>query len=102
MRSAWSVRFVVVAMICVTWFGTDAVAEEKLTLLGKVMEIDVEHQTVRVQPYVGEEVLIKIEDELTIKKLRTGRIRVGDEVKVKYVVRGGENVATYFRKPAGC
>lgn len=102
MRSERTLRLVVVALLCLTWLAGLATAEEKMTLLGKVMEIDLERQTVRVKPYVGEEVLIKIEDEVTMKKLRTGRIRAGDEVKVKYVIRAGENVATYFRKPAGC
>lgn len=102
MRSARTVRFVVATLLCLIWFASVCTAAEKFSILGKVMEIDMEKQTVLVKPYVGEEVLIRVEDEVTIKKLTTGRIKVGDEVKVKYVIRDGLNVATYFRKPAGC
>jgi hypothetical protein len=50
----------------------------------------------------GKNITIAVEDEETLNKLKDGRISTDDDVKVKYVVKDGKNVATYFKKAAGC
>jgi Cu/Ag efflux protein CusF len=75
-------------------------AEEKVN--GTVKSIDLETKTVVISTYDGQEVTITVEDTATLNKLKERRIKVDDDVKVKYIVKDGKNVATYFRKPAGC
>ena len=50
----------------------------------------------------GDPVLIQVEDAETLKKFQDGRIGPGEEVKVKYEKKGKKNLATYFKKAAGC
>ncbi|MGE5239724.1 MAG: hypothetical protein ACM3ON_13090 [Chloroflexota bacterium] len=79
-----------------------ALGEEKISIKGDVSHIDLEARTVLITTYDKQDITITIEDEKTMEKLRSGKIVVGDAVNVKYVVRNGKNVSTYFRKPAGC
>jgi len=90
------------AVLCLTFLAGTAGAEEKIN--GRVKSIDLEMNSVVVSTYEGQEVTITIspEDSSTLNKLKEKRVRVDDDVKVRYVVKDGKNVATYFRKPAGC
>ena len=47
-------------------------------------------------------ITIRPEDTSTLNKLKEKRVRADDDIKVRYVSKDGKNVATYFRKPAGC
>lgn len=80
-------------------------AEEKF--LGKVTKIDMAGKDAKVasatlQDEGGKAVVITVEDKVTLDKFADKRISIGDEVKAKYVVKDGKNVATYFKKPGGC
>jgi len=77
-------------------------AEEKIS--GTVKSIDLETRTIVIKAHNGPEVAISISDEdnSTLNKFRKKLIKVDDEVRVKYVVKDGKNVATVFRKTAGC
>jgi ABC-type glycerol-3-phosphate transport system substrate-binding protein len=90
------------AALCLTVLAGAAGAEEKVN--GTVKSIDLDAKTVVVTSFEGQEVTITISDEdtVTLVKLKEKRIKVEDDVKVKYVKKDGKNVATYFRKPAGC
>ncbi len=90
------------AALCLTVLAGVAGAEEKIN--GKVKSIDLATKTVVVTTYEGRNVAITIstEDTVTLNKLKEGRIKVDDDVKVKYINKDGKNVATYFKKPAGC
>jgi len=90
------------AALCLTFLAGTAGAEEKIS--GRVKSIDLETNAVVVTTYEGQEVTITIspEDTSTLNKLKEKRVREDDDVKVRYVVKDGKNVATYFRKPAGC
>ena len=87
--------------LCLALAGL-AAADERVN--GRVKSIDLSTNTVVVTSYEGQEVPITIssEDTTALDKLKDGRIKVDDDIKVKYVVKDGKNVATYFRKPAGC
>jgi len=50
----------------------------------------------------GESVVITINDELTLDKLKDHRIALDDEIRCKYEVIDGKNISSYFRKTAGC
>ena len=50
----------------------------------------------------GDAVTINVTDDLTLDKFKDKRIAPGDEIKLKYDAKGGKNVATYFKKAAGC
>jgi hypothetical protein len=80
-------------------------AEDKF--LGKVTKIemaskDAKVATVALQDDGGKSVLITVEDKVTLDKFADKRISAGDEIKAKFTVRDGKNVATYFKKPGGC
>ena len=80
-------------------------AEEKF--LGKVTKIemagkDAKVATATLQDDAGKLVVITVEDKLTLDKFADKRISVGDEIKAKYTVKDGKNLATYFKKPGGC
>jgi Cu/Ag efflux protein CusF len=79
-----------------------AAAEEKIS--GTVKSIDLETRTIVITTVNGPEVVITISDEDTgtLNKFKEKRIIVDDAVRVKYVVKDGKNVATSFRKTAGC
>ena len=50
----------------------------------------------------GKNVVITVNDELTLDKFKDHRIVEDDEIRCKYEVIDGKNVSTYFRKTAGC
>lgn len=93
---------IVLAVLTVVLIAGIARADEKIN--GKVKSIDLATRTVVVTAYEGQEVPITIseDDTVTLNKLKEKRIKVDDDIKVKYVVRDGKNVATFFKKPAGC
>ncbi|MGE5237452.1 MAG: hypothetical protein ACM3ON_01480 [Chloroflexota bacterium] len=91
------------AMILGVALITGAVgAQEKISIKGRVTIINLSTNTVVVTTFDKREIELLIEDELTLDKLRKGKVVEGDEVNVKYVIRDGKNVSTYFRKSAGC
>lgn len=95
------IAFFLAALLVVVLAGA-AGADEKI--LGRIKSIDLESKTVVITTYEGQDVTITIsaDDTMALDKLKDGRIKVDDDVKVKYVSKGGRNVSTYFRKPAGC
>lgn len=50
----------------------------------------------------GEDVKVLVTDDLTLEKFKDKRIVEGDEVRVKFEVKDGAKMSTYFRKTAGC
>jgi predicted lipid-binding transport protein (Tim44 family) len=96
------IRWVVTLFAMVAMLAGAVAAQEKVSIKGEVTRIDLKTSTVVVTTYDKRDVTITIEDEMTLKKLREGKIVEGDAVNVKYIVREGKNVSTYFRKPAGC
>jgi len=97
MKSTIMLLWAVLALIIL---AGAAAAEEKAN--GTVKSIDLTTNTVVISTYDGHEVVITVEDAATLAKLAEKRIKVDDDVKVKYITKDGKNVATFFRKPAGC
>ena len=89
----------VMALMVLT--GT-AQAEETMTISGKVKSVDLDTRTVVVTKFEGGDVSVTVEDEKTLGKFRDNVIKVLDEVKVKYLIRDGKKISTFFRKIIGC
>jgi hypothetical protein len=83
-------------------FATGVQAKEKISINGKVKSIDVEKKTVIVTTTEGKDVIIIVEDDETLNKLRDEKISVDDDVRVKYIKKDDKNISTSFRKAAGC
>ncbi|MDA8213659.1 MAG: hypothetical protein M0Z64_00095 [Nitrospiraceae bacterium] len=91
----------VLAIFCLAMLTGVALAEEKISIKGKVTSIDLNTKTAVINAD-SKDVTITVEDSETINKLTDGRISVDDDVKVKYIIKDGKNVATYFKKASGC
>lgn len=83
-------------------FSGIAMAENVVSIKGKVKTIDLKTNTVVITTQDGQEVTVTVDDETTLAKFKDGRISEGDEVKVKYQIKDGKNISTYFKKAAGC
>jgi hypothetical protein len=91
-------------LLCSTLLMTgSALADDAvITAYGTIKTIDLQKKSFGVVTYEGQLIEIIIEDESTLAKFRDGRVRVGDDCKVKFRTVDGRNIATYFRKPIGC
>lgn len=96
--------FVAVAV----FFTAGAVQADEIKMVGVVTAIelagnDATTATVTLKDNKsGDDVVITINDELTLDKLKDHRIALDDEIRCKYEVIDGKNVSSYFRKTAGC
>jgi ethanolamine utilization protein EutP (predicted NTPase) len=96
----------VVAILAICLLSPSLFAEEKM--VGVITKIELSGQdatiaTVTLKDNKTEElVVIVINDELTLDKLKDHRIVEDDEIRCKYEIEDGKNVSTYFRKTAGC
>ena len=102
MKTSKAIILAVLAIFCMAMLTGVAMAEEKVSIKGKVKSINADAKTAVVATEDGKNVIIAVEDEETLNKLKNGRISIDDDVKVKYVVKDGKNVATYFKKATGC
>lgn len=95
----------VAVVIC---FTTGSAQADEIKMVGVITAIelagnDAATATVTLKDSKsGEEVVITINDELTLDKLKDHRIALDDEIRCKYEVIDGKNVSSYFRKTAGC
>lgn len=89
---------IVVSMMIAGYVIAD---ENQISIKGKVKSIDMKSNTVTITTKNGD-VTILVEDSETLNKFKDGRISEGDDVKVKYIIRDGVNVSTYFKKQGGC
>lgn len=99
------VKAVSLAVALVLATASPALAEEKL--LGAVTRLDVAKDkksavAVLKDSKTAAEVPITVVDDVTLQKFERGVIGVGDEIKCRYEKKGKKNVATYFKKAAGC
>lgn len=102
MKTSKAIIIAILAIFCIAMLTGVAIAEGKVSIKGKVKSINTDAKTVVVTTEDGKDITIAVEDEETLNKLKDGRISTDDDVKVKYVVKDGKNVATYFKKAAGC
>ena len=100
------VAMMVLVAVSLVSFSTPASAAE-IKMVGVItkfeMSADKKVVTATLKDSKSAElVVVIVEDEGTVTKFDDKRIVVGDEVRVKYNVEGGKNVARLFKKTAGC
>ncbi|MDD2583097.1 MAG: hypothetical protein PHR66_13995 [Desulfuromonadaceae bacterium] len=86
-------------------FSTKAHAEESMIGTISKIEVSVDKKSATVvlkDTKTSADVVIVIQDEMTLDKFSDKRIVVGDEIRCKYNVVDGKNVARLFKKTAGC
>jgi len=108
MRKIFS-TMVLVAIVAMSIFSFSTTADaEEIKFVGVITKIELAGKDAKTATATlkdnktGEPVLITINDELTLDKFKDHRIGEGDEIRCKYEVVEGKNVAKLFRKTAGC
>ncbi|MDA8431746.1 MAG: hypothetical protein M0Z60_02140 [Nitrospiraceae bacterium] len=90
MRIAKAVSVILIAMLCVSLIGGVVLAEDKISVKGKIKDYDIDNKTVVVTLDDGKEMTFVIENDNALKKL-DDRLFKGDEVKIRYIVEDGKN-----------
>lgn len=108
MRKVFSTMVLVaIVAMSILSFSTTADAED-IKFVGVITKIEMAGKDAKTATATlkdnktGEPILITINDELTLDKFKDHRIGEGDEIRCKYEVVEGKNVAKLFRKTAGC
>jgi hypothetical protein len=90
------------------FFATGSAQADELKIVGVITAIELAGKDATTANVTlkdnksGESVVITINDELTLDKLKDHRITLDDEIRGKYEKIDGKNVSSYFRKTAGC
>ncbi len=100
------VAMMVLVAVSLVSFSTPASAEE-ISMVGVVTKFEMSADQKSVTATLKDSktaalVAIVVTDGGTVEKFGDKRIVVGDEVRVKYNVKDGKNVARLFKKTAGC
>jgi len=91
MRASRVVIIVAAVLMVITVFAGVSMAEDKIFVKGKILEYDLDEQTVTIKADSGEEMTFVIENDVALFKL-DDRLFEGDEVKINYVVENGKKV----------
>ncbi len=81
---------------------------DEIKMVGVITKIDISGPDAKTATATlkdndtGKQVVITVNDDLTLDKFKDHRIVEGDEIRCKYEVKDGKNISTYFRKTAGC
>lgn len=87
---------------------TKSASADEIKLVGVITKIEIAGKDAKTATVTlkdektGAEVVIVVNDDLTLDKFKDHRIVDGDEIRCKYEVINGKNMSTYFRKTAGC
>jgi len=79
------------AAFCVVLLTGFSVAEEKLSVKGKIKDYDLDAKTLVIRTDDGKEMTFLIRNEKALIKL-DDRLFKDDEVKIRYTVKDGKNV----------
>lgn len=71
-------------------------AVEKIVLADSTANVTVKDEKTR------KKIIMLVNDYLTLDKIKSGRIRVGDEIRCKYDDTSGKNVVTKMIRTGGC
>jgi hypothetical protein len=108
MKKPFAVMLTVARMFAVVLALSGVARADETKLVGLITKIELADKDAKVATVTlkdvktDQEVVITIEDDLTLDKLKDHRIVDGDEIRCKYEVKDGKNVSKYFRKTAGC
>jgi hypothetical protein len=108
MKKALSLAAVlVIVAVSLLGFTRNAQADE-IKMVGVITKIEIAGKdsktaTATLKDNKTEaQVVITVNDDLTLDKFKDHRIVEGDEIRCKYEVIDGKNVSKLFRKTAGC
>lgn len=90
-----------VVMMVSIWASVAFAAEEKMVGTISAIEMRGNNAEITMQDRKTEaKIVLQVRDASTMEKLKDKKIRVGDELRVRY--DKGSKVLTYVRKTAGC
>jgi preprotein translocase subunit SecF len=94
----------ILAIFCAVIFTGIAISDEKIEIKkGKITSIDLGKDEVVLQDMKTDKaVTVTVEDKDALDKLKAGKIKVGNKVKVRYTTKDSKNIAAYFKKLPGC
>ena len=108
MKRALSVLLVAARAALAILIMSGVASADPVKMVGVIQQIqlagkDAKTATVTLKDTKSDkQVDITIQDELTLDKLKDHRMQDGDEIRCKYEVKDGKNVASSFLKTAGC
>jgi hypothetical protein len=96
----------VLTLVSLVTFSRPAHAED-VKMVGSITKIEMSADkksatVVLKDTKSAAEVMIIINDELTLDKFNDKRIVAGDEIRCKYEKVDGKNISKMFKKTAGC
>jgi len=99
----------VLAIVAASLFGFSRNAQaDEVKFVGVITKIEIAGKDAKTATATLKDVktealvVITVNDDLTLDKFKDHRIVEGDEIRCKYEVVDGKNVAKLFRKTAGC
>lgn len=99
----------VLGILAVTLLGFTGYAQaDEIKMVGVITKIEIAGKDAKTATATLKDnkteapVVITVNDDLTLDKFKDHRIVEGDEIRCKYEVIDGKNVAKFFRKTAGC
>lgn len=101
MRTQQSLIWSSVVLLLIAVMAGPGFAEEQ-AISGMVKSIDLGTGNAVIATYDGKDIPVTIEDKKTLDKFEDKRIRLGDDVKVRYITKDDKNITTFFRRLAGC
>lgn len=106
MRPRYSIWIAAVAIAAASLAGAVTASAEDRTVVGPVTRIELAGDGKSAQATLkdaksGEDVTIKVTDELTLDKFKDKRIVEGDEIRARFD-KDQQNSSRSFKKTAGC
>lgn len=100
-------RFALCAALALTLTPLSALASEEGRVVGPVSGIELAPDGKSGVAQIrdgksGEVVKLRIVDDETLDKFKDKRIQEGDEVRVRFDRKNGENQSKFFRRTSGC
>jgi len=91
MKTSRIVAVLALVVCCFILAAGLAAAEEKINVKGKIKAYDLDAKTVTVVTDDNKEMTFVVKSEKAIQKL-DDRLFKGDEVKIRYIIKGGQNL----------
>lgn len=106
MRTGYSIWIAAAAIAAASLAGAATASAEDRTVVGPVTRIELAADGKSAQATLkdtksGENVTVKITDELTLDKFKDKRIVEGDEIRARFD-KDQQNSSKSFKKTAGC
>lgn len=107
MMTRYSMWMATVAIAAASLAGAGTASAEDRTVVGPVTRIELAADGKSAQATLkdsksGDDVTVKITDELTLDKFKDKRIVEGDEIRTRFEKKDGRNSSKMFKKTAGC